>query len=380
LRRRHDPESLCHYGNSAAQVLLRQMFTQGSLNRDAERDGSSMLKSAKSKICRALGKKNDGDLLYDSVDNLKSKRHVKQWTQRLEAISILQALSCEKDSPASSELGMLENMQRELGCTTEDPLLQIADLLKRDPMVISLTDVLLHAVHTFSLFTSKQLRPSSIREVITALSHAIFRNRKDSELLEGLCFVDAQLIVRLQRLDKDDQVELKNLQHLVQEVSEKAVQRLLEIGQARTQLSDASSSLQHRNMSCGYRPLLGQIFTKLLLDPSRPNLEDAKQVGSVMQHVTSEISSLVGAAWSTIGWGSSSVSSKPRATDHPVLIVFVLGGITAFEIETLETVVRKYYAESRARGESPPYGPLRLIVGSTSLSSRNSLYRQVFSS
>ena len=381
LRRGKDPESLCHYGNNAAQVLLRQMFTQGSLNRDAERDGSSMLSSAKSKMCRMLGKTKESDLLYDSVDSLKSKRHVKQWTQRLEAISILQALSFEKGTSASSELEKLENMQRELGCTTEDPLLQIADLLKRSSMVIPLGDVLLHAAHTFSLFTSKQLRPSSMHEVVTALSDAIFRYRKDSVLLEGLGFVDAQLIVRLQRLSIDEKKddEFKTLQHLVRETSEKVVHRLLEIGQVRTQLSDASSSLQHSNMACGYRPLLGQIFTKLLLDPSRPNLEDAKQVGSVMQHVTSEISSIVGAAWNTLGWGSSSVSSTPRATDHPVLIVFVLGGITAFEIETLETIVRKYYAESRATGKSPPYGPLRIILGSTSLSSPNALYRQLFS-
>jgi len=385
LRRKKKPESLCHYASTSAQILLRQMFTQGSLNRNAERDGSSMLSSATSKIRRVLGKKKESnedeekeDLLLDSVDNLKSKRYVKQWTQRLEAISILQSLSSrdKNDDTISSELGMLENMQRELGCNTEDPLLQIADLLKRN--VIPIRDILLHAVHTFSLFTSKQLRSSSMREIVSALSHAIFRNQKDTDMLESLGFVDAQLIVRLQRLKEEEKEESKKIQELVRETSERVVQRLVEIGDTRTQLSERLSSLQHSNMACGYRPLMSQIFNALLLDPSRPNLEDAKQVGSVMQHVTSEISNLVGAAWSTLGWGSSTSSSTPRATDHPVLIVFVLGGITAYEIEILETSVRKYYANSRSRGESPTYGPIRVIVGSTSLSSRVALYRQLF--
>eukprot|EP00940_MAST-03C_sp_MAST-3C-sp2_P000263 g263.t1 len=406
---------LCHFADSAAMTLLRKLFTQGSTTADDEKDDgdeSDVIAKTVARLERQLRRRETTGqtasassssssssspssssivertmrLLDPKLETLKSARSRKEWIRRLDSLGIVESIVVPQMNEGSSsmsrkiqsadrEMKLMERMQRELGCATEDILLQLADMLRRSSGVVTIKDILSLALHTFSLFGSKQLlhkRSTSMETFETALCDALLSARAENAVeLESLGFVDAETIVALQRTKDGDVLSPAAQKKLRRRVSE-VVARLFESGCVRTQFSESQfGSLQSERVSCGYRPLVQQIFDALL-SPERPELENVKRVGSMMQQLTSGVTDLVGAAFSTFGW--SAAPSKPRPTDLPVLVVFFVGGVTAFEISLVDAAMRKYNADARKVHEEPTYGHLKVIIGGTSISSASAVY------
>eukprot|EP00939_MAST-03C_sp_MAST-3C-sp1_P000233 g233.t1 len=407
---------LCHNGNSAARTLFRQFILQGTYeDDDCGADVPNVVTNILARLERKFPLKTttysgnaakedaEGDgkrcaagkptvfertkrLLDAGLNEFKTSRARKEWFRRLDSLDLIEAMSDRTNVSSRAterELGVMERMQRELGCATEDPLLQLADMLRRPSSVVPIKDVLTLAVHTFSLFGSKQVlmrSAKSLKVFESALSDAILRARSSAALeLECLGFVDIETIVALQKLtSKEDSLPVDVEKKIRREISD-VVLRLIEAGNVRTQLSKDSrfASLQSKRVSCGYRPFVRQLF-QMLLSPERPDVDnDMKRVGSVMQQLTSGVSDLMGAAFSTFGW--SATPAKPRPTDLSTLVVFFVGGFTAFEMSIVDDELRKYHKCARDRNAEPTYGAIRVIVGGTSLSSGASLQSSLLS-
>lgn len=132
-------------------------------------------------------------------------------------------------------------------------------------------------------------------------------------------------------------------------------ERLEGVGAAREDLSQFSSVLEAGDDTtpAAPRPLLGQII-EAILDPARPDLTDIECKSGGLGNLLKS------------GFGFFKGSGKPRPGDAPLLILFVIGGLTAAEVKQVKDSVDK---------ASPQF---EVLLGGTRLPSIESTLESIF--
>eukprot|EP00873_Tetraselmis_striata_P002615 jgi/Tetstr1/422879/TSEL_013670.t1 len=131
--------------------------------------------------------------------------------------------------------------------------------------------------------------------------------------------------------------------------------RLHSLGAARAGLAELREVASSRE---GMRPLLQQVAERLLQD--QPLSDFSAASGSL-------VGGLLSSGLGRLGFGPAS-AAKP--SDHPLVLVFVVGGICPEEIRQ----VREVMAQRRPFGNAPP----QVILGGTALLSPADVYRHFY--
>ncbi|XP_041370834.1 sec1 family domain-containing protein 2-like [Gigantopelta aegis] len=101
------------------------------------------------------------------------------------------------------------------------------------------------------------------------------------------------------------------------------------------------------------KPLLKQIV-EAILDPSKPELSDIEYKSSGFKDLLKS------------GFGLFMSVSKPRPSDHPLLILYVVGGITSTEVKQIRDVINKTKPSTQ------------VVIGSTRLLRPTNVLQGVF--
>nr|XP_006819040.1 PREDICTED: sec1 family domain-containing protein 2-like [Saccoglossus kowalevskii] len=112
-----------------------------------------------------------------------------------------------------------------------------------------------------------------------------------------------------------------------------------------------SGSFQH---AASYRPLLKQIVDEIF-NPNKPDLIDIEYKSSGLKDLLKS------------GFGLFMNVNKPRPNNHPLLILYVIGGVTSSEIRMVKEAVAAHRSS------------IQVIIGSTSIIKPTDIIHQVFS-
>lgn len=131
--------------------------------------------------------------------------------------------------------------------------------------------------------------------------------------------------------------------------------RLDDIGSSRDSMQQFKSVLDPGDAvtPANVRPLLRQLVEKIV-DPAKPDLPDVECKSGGLKDLLKS------------GFGFFKSSGKPRPGDAPLLILFVIGGVTAGEVKQIRDVIDK---------AKPQF---EVIIGATRLSSINSTLESIF--
>ncbi|CAL1535071.1 unnamed protein product [Lymnaea stagnalis] len=131
--------------------------------------------------------------------------------------------------------------------------------------------------------------------------------------------------------------------------------RLEDIGCARDSMQQFKSVLNPGDAvtPADVRPLLRQLVEKIV-DPAKPELPDVECKSGGLKDLLKS------------GFGFFKSSGKPRPGDAPLLMLFVIGGVTAGEVKQIRDVVDK---------AKPQF---EVIIGATRLSSISSTLESIF--
>ncbi|XP_064650152.1 sec1 family domain-containing protein 2-like [Lineus longissimus] len=102
-----------------------------------------------------------------------------------------------------------------------------------------------------------------------------------------------------------------------------------------------------------YRPLLQQIVEEIF-NSSKPELVDVEYKSGKLKDLLKT------------GFGYFMSVSKPRPNDHPLLIVFIVGGVTSNEVKQIQETLAKYQSNTK------------IVVGSTCLVKPKDLVDTIF--
>ncbi|XP_077986469.1 sec1 family domain-containing protein 2-like [Glandiceps talaboti] len=123
---------------------------------------------------------------------------------------------------------------------------------------------------------------------------------------------------------------------------QKFFQKLTSIGEARNHLKQFRSIFESQGFQGGYKSLLKQIIDDIF-NPAKPDLVDIEYKSSGLKDLLKS------------GFGMFMKVSKPRPNDHPLLILFVVGGVTCSEVRLIREAVSSYKPSTQ------------VIIGSTSI-------------
>lgn len=128
-----------------------------------------------------------------------------------------------------------------------------------------------------------------------------------------------------------------------------------------------------------YSGLLRQVFEQMF-DARQPALPDLVPVGTKMQQLKSAVTTSVSNMFG--GWGFGAVASavgiskaKPRPVDKPLLVVFVIGGVTGEEVAAISQALEAAAAAAEESG-----GELvcrNVLVGSNKIATGRGAYSSV---
>ncbi|ELU00077.1 hypothetical protein CAPTEDRAFT_126088 [Capitella teleta] len=140
-------------------------------------------------------------------------------------------------------------------------------------------------------------------------------------------FSQGNSIIRILIFFLGDDLNGSQLEHVLEDLFTK----LNSLSSARDELKQYSSSFEAGSMTsqASLKPLLKQVITDVL-DPSKPELIDIENRSSGLKDLLKS------------GFGLFRAARKPRPSDHPVLVIFVLGGITPTEVKQVRDISSKF--------------------------------------
>lgn len=248
-------------------------------------------------------------------------------------LGVAQAALGERYSKLEDLLSTEKVIVQNASVSTEAASRSLVQLLRsRNTTGLQLEDIMALMALLYSLFGEKTLGSESDKRTLKAeIVAAVYQAAAEKNLPEFF-----------KHLVSDEQETLDE-NTVIEKVDEifRAVQALR---MARKQLRRYRSILEEGNLMqpAVYKPLLKQ----LLQDIFDPNVSEAPQ----LDYHSGGLSDMLKA-----GFGLFRSTSKPLPKDSPVLIVFIIGGVTASEVKLVNDIT-----SSRKL-------PQQVIVGSTTL-------------
>lgn len=248
-------------------------------------------------------------------------------------LGVAQAALGERYSKLEDLLSTEKVIVQNASVSTEAASRSLVQLLRsRNTTGLQLEDIMALMALLYSLFGEKTLGSESDKRTLKAeIVAAVYQAAAEKNLPEFF-----------KHLVSDEQETLDE-NTVIEKVDEifRAVQALR---MARKQLRKYRSILEEGNLMqpAVYKPLLKQ----LLQDIFDPNVSEAPQ----LDYHSGGLSDMLKA-----GFGLFRSTSKPVPKDSPVLIVFIIGGVTASEVKLVNDIT-----SSRKL-------PQQVIVGSTTL-------------
>ncbi|ESO85938.1 hypothetical protein LOTGIDRAFT_235701 [Lottia gigantea] len=260
------------------------------------------------------------------------------------AMATVQSLS-KKTSHHDNIVG-IEKRLLQMADDKDSPslLLEILKILKTESVKpvserdFSLDDILALLIYSYSL------------------CGADFIEEEESQFQEELINVIVQDKDNLSPAVKSIVGETVN-KSIVMAIVEDVWSKLVAIGTAREDLDQFSSIIERGGVmsptEC--KPLLNQIVEDIV-NPSKPDLIDIKHKQSGMKDLLKS------------GFGLFMTVYKPRPSDHPLLILYIIGGITPTEVKHIQDIVNKTKPD------------IQVLIGSTRLCTKEDITLSSFSS
>lgn len=250
------------------------------------------------------------------------------------AMATAQALSSPKmhhyDELISVEKGLIQNLTDPDAPSVLTQLLHV--LWKKDSSdyqyVYSLDDVLCLLVYLYSVAGQSLLE---LEDEESQLQTA---------LLERIMEEKSCLPPLIKSIIGEGRTERAILSDILDDLWEK----LIAIVTAREQLQHFRSVIDPGSAvsPASQNPLLKQVVAAIF-DPEKPELADIKMISSGVKDMLKS------------GFGLFRTVTKPRPSDHPLLILFVVGGVTSSEVKLIKETVNIYKPDTQ------------VLVGSTCL-------------
>lgn len=259
-------------------------------------------------------------------------------SSHLDAIQVAMATTQALSSPRMHHLDELISVEKGLVQNLSDPdapnvLTQLLHVLwKKDTTeykyMYSLDDILCLLVYLYSLAGPTLLE----------LEHE--ETQLQTALLGRILEEKSCLPPLIKSIIGEGRTEKAILSDILDDMWEK----LLAIASAREHLQqfrtvlDPGSAVSPASQSS----LIKQVVTAIF-DPEKPDMVDIKMISSGMKDMLKS------------GFGLFRAVAKPRPSDHPLLILFVVGGITSTEVKQIRDTVHSYKPDTQ------------VLVGSTCL-------------
>ncbi|XP_064616933.1 sec1 family domain-containing protein 2-like [Liolophura sinensis] len=260
------------------------------------------------------------------------------------AIATAQALSHPANSRYDNLTGVEKLLLQQLSEDSEpSPLSQITQLLNtemakpRQERNLSLDDFLALLLFTYSVMGDVYTSPEEDEnEAKVALVNAII---KEKDALPSLV---------------QDLVGGTVNRGVVQAVVEDMWYKLESVGSARSHLKQFGSLVNPGSAVSPtvFTPLL-KLITEDIFNPQKPDLVDIEYKSSGFKDLLKT------------GFGFFMNVRKPRPSDHPLLVIFVVGGVTSTEVKQIRDVVSSHKSTTQ------------VIIGSTHLVKQENILQKV---
>ncbi|XP_047125491.1 sec1 family domain-containing protein 2 isoform X1 [Hydra vulgaris] len=215
-----------------------------------------------------------------------------------------------------------------------NPFQKILSLLSKKCSRFSVVDALVLSLLVYSAHKDTMISPLAEEEV---LKEAIINILMDGEHKEDLLFIMGDL----------DSSE-RQIRTRVADIFE----RLRGISQARTQMQQLKSLFVKTSSGLEYKPIIKQILEQIF-DPTKTDLTDIEFCSHGFRDFLKT------------GFGFFMSVSKPRPSDHSIIFLFVVGGITWHEIKCIKELLNKFCPTQK------------VIIGSTKIISCSDAFEQV---
>ncbi|KAK2189953.1 hypothetical protein NP493_92g01011 [Ridgeia piscesae] len=246
------------------------------------------------------------------------------------AMATFEALKCTALSKQDSLLGVEKGLIQCLGeDDTAGTLSQLTQTLSREgTKLYTLEDIFCLLVYVYSMAGDDlAANAHNERRLMTALTSVIAETNQDNlpEFIKPL-------------------VDTMTNEEEIGSVLEELFYKLRGLGTARKTLKQFSTICEGGGLTsqASMKPLLKQVIHDIV-NPSKPELVDIEYKSTGLRDLLKT------------GFGFFMNVSKPRPSDHPVLIVFVIGGVTVTEARQIQEVV------------SATKSNMQVLVGSTSI-------------
>ncbi|XP_070581895.1 sec1 family domain-containing protein 2-like isoform X2 [Ptychodera flava] len=130
--------------------------------------------------------------------------------------------------------------------------------------------------------------------------------------------------------------------------------KLKGLNDSRSPLRQFRSILESQSYQSEYKPILKQIVDEIF-NPNKPDLVDIEYKSSGLKDLLKS------------GFGLFMTVSKPRPNDHPLLVLFIVGGVTCSEVRQIKEAVAAHKTN------------IQVVVGSTSILKPTDIIRHAFS-
>jgi hypothetical protein len=233
------------------------------------------------------------------------------------ALAVIQTLNHSSNSKFDTLHGVEKGL---IQCQDENSSLRAIDLLHEtvdkqmalplNERFLSADDLLLLLAYVYSLtgdFDSVSLKEEAILK--TTLCELALNECNDSSII-------SEIITN----EKSEKKRLLAAQHILE--------KLKGLSNARQGLKKYKNIYEPGTLSAPpkFQPLLKQVIVDIL-DPSKPELVDITNKSSGFGDLLKS------------GFGLFRAVSKPRPSDHPLMVIFVIGGITAAEVRQVREAV-----------------------------------------
>ncbi|XP_022085168.1 sec1 family domain-containing protein 2-like isoform X2 [Acanthaster planci] len=219
----------------------------------------------------------------------------------------------EWEGHLGAEKLLLQGMGEEAGAPSLDQILTVLEKGQTEKMAHSLDTILLLLVFAYSLAGDDSISfDSDERSLKTLLVQAILSEQEPSELI-------TQFVGETRSEDR------------VREAVNNLFTKLRAVGRARGHLQQFRSIFDHGSMvaPASYNPFFKQVLDGIF-SPNKSELPDIEYKSTGLRDLIKT------------GFRFFVNVSKPRPSDHPLLIVFVLGGVTCSEVRTIKETVASH--------------------------------------
>ncbi|XP_052789980.1 sec1 family domain-containing protein 2-like [Mya arenaria] len=220
------------------------------------------------------------------------------------------------DERISVEKGLLQSLDDPSGLEALSQVQQMLAKKHEDRWIYSIDDVLCMLVYLYSLVGPPILEHEETEEEIqkSILDRVLAEKGSLPSIIKSIVTVGGKVGDRL----------------IVSELLDGVWEKLAAVAQARANMREFREILEPGSAvsPVSLNPLIRQLVSAIL-DPGKPDLPDVENKSSGLKDMLKS------------GFGLFRAVSKPRPSDHPLLILIFIGGVTCTEVKQVKDLVNQ---------------------------------------